>query len=70
MALLLAFLLSASGNPAPVKVELHARAKVTILRPHKASPETWEPAINRSQKEIIRKEKDGSSVRLRLTEFE
>lgn len=70
MDFLLALLLSTSSNPTPGKVEPRARATVTILRPHKASPETWDPISNRTQKEVIRKEKDGSSIRLRLTEFE
>ena len=67
---MLALLLSAAHSPAPAKVELSARVQIRVLRAHKASPETWDPAGKPGQKEVIRKEKDGSVVRLRLTEFE
>ena len=70
MAFLLALMLSAANSPTPAKAELRARVQITILRSHRASPETWDPAGNPNQKEVIRTEKDGSSVRLRLTEFE
>ena len=70
MGFYLALLLSAAHAPPPQKVEAMATARIMILRPHRASPETWDPATKRHQKEIVRKERDGSSVRLRLTEFE
>ena len=46
MLLLLAALSAAADSPAPAKVEQQARARVTILRPHLASPKTWDPAAN------------------------
>jgi hypothetical protein len=69
--LLLLFALSATApRPAPVKVEQRARASVTILRSHEASPQTWKPASRPDQREILKKEPDGEEVRLRLTEFQ
>lgn len=70
MLLLLAALSAAADSPPPAKVEQQARASVTILRPHLASSKTWDPAARQDQREITRKEADGSEVRLRLTEFE
>ena len=70
MDFLLALFLSASGSPPPVKAELRARASVTILRAHRASPNSWGPAAHRNQKEIVTREKDGTPILLRLTEFE
>lgn len=69
MVALLALLLSAAGSP-PERAELRARATVTIVRPHLASPKSWDPAANRHQKEVIEKDEGGRVVRLRLTEFE
>jgi len=69
--LFLYFALSAAApDPAPVKVEQRARASVTILRAHQASPQTWAPAARPNQREIKKKEADGEEVRLRLTEFQ
>lgn len=70
MAFLLALVLSAANGPPPARVEHRAQVQIRVLRPHRASAESWDPAGNPSQKEVIRKEKDGSPVRLRLTEFE
>ena len=64
-----AFLSAASGSLLP-KVEQRARASVTIIRPHRASSSSWNPTTRRDQKEIVKKEPDGRSVLLRLTEFE
>lgn len=68
--LLLLAMLSAATAPPPAKVEQRARASVTILRPHSASPTTWNPATRSDQREIVKKEADGAEVRLRLTEFQ
>jgi hypothetical protein len=69
MLFLLAFS-AAAASPLPVKVGERARASITILNAHRASPESWDPASRRHQREVIRKELDGAEVRLRLTEFE
>jgi hypothetical protein len=68
--LLLALFLSAANSTPPVRAEARAEARIRILNPHKASQETWDPGAMRNQKEIVRVEKDGSQIRLRLTEFE
>lgn len=68
MVLLIAAL--AAASPPPAKAEQQARASVTILRGHRASAAGWAPASRPNQREIVKKEKDGSEVRLRLTEFE
>lgn len=63
------FLSAASASPVP-KAVAQAQARITIFRAHKASPESWEPNARRDQRETVKKEKDGSQIRLRLTEFE
>lgn len=70
MAPLLALLLSIADSSVPNKVTGQAEARILILRPHKASRESWDPAARPNQREIVKKEKDGSQNRLRLTEFE
>lgn len=70
MDFLLALFLSSATSAPPVKAEARAVARIRILNPHKASQESWDPAAKPNQKEILRTEKDGSQVRLRLTEFE
>jgi len=69
MVLLLALSIAATSAPPP-KVGRRARATITILNACRASPQSWNPAARREQREIIKKESDGSEVRLRLTEFE
>lgn len=72
MDFFLTLFLSAAGSTPPYKVaaQAQAQARITILRAYKASPESWDPAAKRNQREIVRRERDGSTVRLRLTEFE
>ena len=70
MLLLFLTLSAAAAKPVPVKVVQRVRASVTILRAHRASPQTWDPAIRSDQREIRKKEADGEEVRLRLTEFQ
>lgn len=70
MLLLLAALSAAASAPPPAKVEQRARASVTILKAHSASPTTWEPTARPDQREVIKREADGAEVRLRLTEFQ
>lgn len=69
MLLLLATLAAATVDQAPVKVEQRPRASVTILRPHIASPRSWNPAVRPDQRETIRRDGKGEE-RLRLTEFQ
>jgi len=54
----------------PVKVEQRARASVTILKAHRASARTWDPAGRANQREVMKKEANGEEVRLRLTEYQ
>lgn len=68
--LLLVAALSSAASPPTVRAEAIARVSVNILRPHRASPRTWEPALRPNQRELLKKEPDGTEVRLRLTEFE
>jgi len=70
MFLLLLALAAPPADPAPVKVEQRARASVTIMPAHRASPQTWDPLARRDQRETVKKETDGQEVRLRLTEFQ
>lgn len=70
MVLVLAILSAVAASPPPVRVEERARASVTIVRPHRASSESWNPAGRPNQREIDKQEPDGRRVRLRLTEFE
>ena len=70
MVLFFAAISAAAAGPPPVRVERTARASVTIMRPHPASPETWDPAMRPNQREILKREPAGADVRLRLTEFE
>lgn len=70
MVLFLAALSAAAANPPPVTVRQGARASITILRPYRASSQTWNPLVHANQREAARTEADGRVVRLRLTEFE
>jgi hypothetical protein len=70
MVLLLAMVSAAAASPPPVKVAMRARASIVILRPHRASAETWSPASNANQREVIRSERDGRETKIRLTEYE
>lgn len=66
---LVLFLFTEASSP-PHIVAVRAQARITILRSHKASPDNWDPVAKRHQRELVKKETDGSEVRLRLTEFE
>lgn len=70
MVFLLAALSAAAANPPPLRAGQRARASITILQSHRASPETWRPASRPDQREIVRMERDGEQVQLRLTEFQ
>ena len=60
---------SAIVSPRP-KVESHARAIVVIARGQEISAHSWDPANNATQRQIVRKAPNGSSIVIRLTEFE
>lgn len=70
MIFLIALLTTVPNVPPPARVESHARARGTIVRGYDISARTWDPATQQTQRELIKKEPDGSQVRLRLTEFE
>ena len=70
MVLVLVALSAAAASPPPARAAQSARASITILQPHRASPQTWAPAARPNQREIKKKEADGEEVRLRLTEFQ
>lgn len=70
MVLVFAAIAAAATNPPPPRVGQSARASIMVLRPHRASAETWEPLSRPNQREIVKREADGSQQRLRLTEFE
>ena len=59
-----------TGSPAPGLAERRTRVSVTIAKGQRVSSETWDPKKNRSQREVIKKQRDGSLVLVRLTEFE
>lgn len=67
---LLTVLAAAVAAPPPARVEQRAKASVMILKPHQASHQTWNPASRSDQREIVRKEAEGSEQRLRLTEYQ
>ena len=70
MIILLAAL-ATIGNAEPTpKLALEARASITIVRGREISSRTWSPSSHPAQREIIRTEKDGRPVLIRLTEFE
>lgn len=70
MVLIYCTLLSAASGPLPPKVERSAHVTITILQPHRAGIESWNPSARRDQKEIVKKERDGTRHLLRVTEFE
>lgn len=69
MVLVLA-LIAAVASPPPVKAVESARVSIRVVRPHRASAETWNPAARSDQREVIKQEPDGTRQRLLLTEFE
>lgn len=70
MVLLLCAFLSATPTSDPAKAEQRAHVSVRILNPYRASAAGWKPAVRRNQREIMKREKDGTSLLIRLTEFE
>lgn len=70
MVFIYSTLLSVAGGPLPPKVEQRARVSVTIIQAYRASSNSWDPAARRNQKEVVKREGDGTPVLLRLTEFE
>lgn len=68
MIILIAALTSiGDAKPKPI---YNARASVTITRGSEISSRTWKPDSKPSQREILKKEKDGRTVLIRLTEYE
>lgn len=70
MVPLLALLSTLAGTAPPERVAATAEVRIVVLRAHRASSESWSPEKARNQREIHKQEKDGTHVRLRLTEFE
>ena len=70
MIILIAALTMIGDAQPTAKLAHKARVSVTIARGHEISSRTWSPASQPAQREIIKKEKDGRTVRIRLTEFE
>lgn len=70
MVLLLAMVSAAAASPPPVKAVRQARVSIVILRPHRASADTWNPASTPNQREVVRSEPGGRETRIRLTEYE
>lgn len=64
-----AFNLIAADVSTPVPTR-GAQASVAIVRGSEMSSKTWKPATQSAQREIVRIEKDGRRVLIRLTEFE
>jgi hypothetical protein len=70
MIILLAALSSIAADLSKAMPAREARASVVIVRGSEVSSKTWKPATQPSQRVIIRIEKDGQQVLIRLTEFE
>jgi hypothetical protein len=70
MIILIAVLTMVSDAQPTPKLVRNARASVTIARGSEISSKTWKPASRPSQREILKREKDGRTVLLRLTEHE
>ena len=70
MIILLAAL-SASANLAPAhKVSERIRVSATIIRGAEVSLRSWKLGMSPAQREVLKKEKDGRTILLRLNEFE
>lgn len=70
MIILIAALTTIGDAEPKPKLALRARVSVTIAHGREISSRTWSPVSQPSQREIIKKEKDGRTVRIRLTEFQ
>ena len=68
-SLLLALALAGPVQPPP-RPDSTVRATASIVRGHESSSRTWNPASHPSQREIVKDEKDGRRVVIRLTEYE
>ena len=70
MIILLAAL-TATSNPASTSKAAEAlRARATIVRGGEVSSKNWNPGLHPTQRELIKKEQDGRTILIRLTEFE
>lgn len=62
---------TAIANPAPAhKASETLRATATIVRGGEISSRSWQPGSKPAQRELIKKEQDGRTILIRLTEFE
>jgi hypothetical protein len=62
--------LAALAGPPTARVEVSARASITIVRGQPISERSWDPRKQPSQREILTKDADGRQQLLRLTEFQ
>ena len=70
MIILLAAL-AASANPAPArKASEPVRVSARIVHGGEVSSRSWKPGTGPAQREMLKKEKDGRTILIRLTEFE
>lgn len=67
--LLAALSANVSGKPTS-QVDRKVQVSATIIRGHEISSKTWKPSSQPAQREIIKQEKDGRTILIRLTEFE
>ena len=70
MIILLAALTTiGSADPTP-RLAHKVRASARIIRGREISSRSWNPVSQPAQREIIKKERDGQRLVIRLTEFE
>lgn len=70
MIILLAALTAIVSGKSTLQVNHEVRVSAAIIRGHEISSKTWKTGSQPSQREIIKKEKDGRTILIRLTEFE
>lgn len=70
MILIFALLAGAPIVPPLPNAVGRGRATVVIISGQVISAQSWNPAYNAAQRQVVRKEPDGSLTLLRLTEFE
>lgn len=69
MILPVALIVLATPQP-PLTEKRQAHAMVRVVLPYRATFATWNPNVVSNQREVLRREADGSLVLIRLTEFE
>ena len=70
MIILLALLAAADKDETPPRPAHEVLVRVAIVRGSEISQRTWKPGSQAGQREIIKKESDGRTILIRLTEFE